>query len=123
MSAEKNLSRAGVFLGVEGLRGLHDAQEFWDERPYGTRLYYGPGGMDYLHRHVLGAALRLLDQVPATLPCCPDCRGTKLNVCCSRNGVFVECLGCDWTQTPDDSAVILAALETYRRNNPEPEAA
>lgn len=56
-------------------------------------------------------------------PVCPYCRGTKLNVCCSRNGVFVECAACDWTQTPDDSGVILAALETYRRNNPEPEAA
>ena len=56
-------------------------------------------------------------------PVCPYCGGEKFGVCCSRNGVFVECQSCDWTQTPDDSGVILAALETYRRNNPEPEAA
>jgi len=51
---------ASVFKGSEGLRGLLDEQEFWDRQLYGTRLYYGAGGMDYLHRDVLRAAVDAL---------------------------------------------------------------
>lgn len=61
MSAERELEKAGVFKGVDGLRGLAECQEFWDQQPYGTRLYYGPGGGQYLHRSVLRAAIEALD--------------------------------------------------------------
>jgi hypothetical protein len=59
------LTGRGVFKGAHGLAGLLDAQEFWDEQPYGTRLYYGPGALDYLHRDVLRAAVvALRDTAP-----------------------------------------------------------
>lgn len=61
MSAEQKLTEGGVFKGAEGLRGLVEAQEFWDNQPYGTRLYYGDGISDYLHRDVLRAAVKALD--------------------------------------------------------------
>lgn len=54
------LTSAGVFKGAHGLEKLLDADEFWDQRPYGTRLYYGNGIADYLHRDVLRAAVKLL---------------------------------------------------------------
>lgn len=60
-TAEYKLLQAGVFKGHEGLRGLVNAQDFWDEQPYGTRLYFGGGPADYLHRDVLRAAIMLLD--------------------------------------------------------------
>ena len=59
---ECKLQESGVFKGMHGLRGLLNAQEFWDKQDYGTRLYYGPGIADYLHRDVLAAAVRVLDQ-------------------------------------------------------------
>lgn len=45
----RELSKQGVFAGHRGLEGLADAAEFWERQAYGTRLYYGDGGMDYLH--------------------------------------------------------------------------
>ena len=54
------LAAAGVFKGHHGLVGLLNADEFWFEQPYGTRLYYGDGVADYLHRDVLRAAVKLL---------------------------------------------------------------
>jgi len=63
--AMKVLESKGVFKGAEGLNGLAECQEFWDEKPYGKRLYYGTGGMDYLHRDVLRAAVRALAENPA----------------------------------------------------------
>lgn len=60
-TAEQRLCAAGVFKGMEGLRGLLNATEFWERQPYGTRLYYGDGGLQYLHRHVLEAAVDILD--------------------------------------------------------------
>src|SRR5690625_3522826 len=62
--AESKLADAGVFAGHHGLRGLADAAEFWEKQPYGTRLYYGDGGMDYLHRGVLQKAVEILDAAP-----------------------------------------------------------
>src|SRR5690625_5245036 len=62
--AESKLAEAGVFAGHHGLRGLADADEFWEKQPYGTRLYYGDGGMDYLHRGVLQKAVEILDAAP-----------------------------------------------------------
>lgn len=56
-------TRVGVFCGAEGLRGLAEADSFWEEQEYGTRLYYGDGGCGYLHRGVLQAAVRALDAV------------------------------------------------------------
>ena len=56
---------AGVFKGMHGLEGLADADEFWAERTYGTRLYYGSGGLDYLHRSVLQSAVELLKTSPS----------------------------------------------------------
>ncbi len=58
---ESKLEAAGVFKGSAGLRGLLDSQEFWDEQPYTTRLYFGSGNSDYLHRDVLRTAIKLLD--------------------------------------------------------------
>src|SRR5690625_2637624 len=62
--AESKLADAGVFTGHHGLRGLADADLFWEKQPYGTRLYYGDGGMDYLHRGVLQKAVEILDAAP-----------------------------------------------------------
>lgn len=56
----KALSEQGVFKGFEGLIGLAECQEFWDQQMYGTRLYYGPGITQYLHRSVLRAAIKAL---------------------------------------------------------------
>ena len=62
VSAEHKLSEQGVFAGFRGLRGLADNNEFWQQQPYGTRFYYGPGGFDYLHRSILQAAIKALDE-------------------------------------------------------------
>ena len=58
--AADTLTAQGVFKGAHGLEGLANSQEFWDQQPYGTRLYYGDGIADYLHRDVLRAAIRAL---------------------------------------------------------------
>lgn len=60
---EKSLSAAGVFKGMHGLEGLAKSQSFWDQQPYGTRLYYDEGGADYLHRDVLQASVKRLAQL------------------------------------------------------------
>jgi hypothetical protein len=60
--AEDKLARSGVFKGAHGLRGLLNADDFWDAQFYSTRLYYGPGIADYLHRDVLRTAVKLLDR-------------------------------------------------------------
>lgn len=60
-TAEQKLADAGVFAGVDGLRGLLESDAFWSVQPYGTRLYYGEGITEYLHRDVLRAAVELLD--------------------------------------------------------------
>lgn len=54
----------GVFKGAHGLEGLAQASEFWEQQPYGTRLYYGAGIADYLHRGVLETAVRALTEIP-----------------------------------------------------------
>lgn len=59
---QRKLSEAGVFKGHGGLEGLLNAQAFWDEQPYGTRLYYGNGASEYLHRGVLMAVVEILNQ-------------------------------------------------------------
>jgi len=56
------LAGAGVFKGSHGLRGLLDADTFWEQQPYGTRLCYGDGIADYLQRGVLHCAVTLLEQ-------------------------------------------------------------
>jgi hypothetical protein len=56
------LAGAGVFKGSHGLRGLLDADTFWEQQPYGTRLCYGDGIADYLQRGVLRCAVTLLEQ-------------------------------------------------------------
>ncbi len=61
---ETALSKQGVFKGAWGLEGLAECQEFWDAQPYGTRLYYGTGIAEYLHRDVLRAAIRALANTP-----------------------------------------------------------
>lgn len=63
-TAEAALARQGVYAGMGGLRGLAEASEFWESQMYGTRLYYGPGGGQYLHRSVLKAAVDALDGKP-----------------------------------------------------------
>ena len=59
--AENKLTEAGIFKGAEGLRGLAENNAFWDLQEYGTRLYYGTGSTEYLHRDVLRTALKILD--------------------------------------------------------------
>jgi hypothetical protein len=61
---ENKLVAAGVFAGMRGLEGFLHASEFWAGQPYGTRFYYGPGGLDYLHRSVLEAAVKILSEPP-----------------------------------------------------------
>jgi hypothetical protein len=73
-TAEAALEAEGVFKGMHGLRGLLDAREFWEAQMYGTRLYYGHGGQDYLHHSVLKAAVDALDKagvVPKMAPAAP----------------------------------------------------
>jgi hypothetical protein len=62
-AVEKVLIRNGVFKGAHGLEGLLNASSFWVTQPYGTRLYYGDGAMDYLHIDVLRAAVEALRAV------------------------------------------------------------
>lgn len=62
-TAEQKLMAAGVFKGADGLRKLAECQEFWDEQSYGTRLYFGTGIADYLHRDVLRTAVAALDRL------------------------------------------------------------
>jgi len=62
MTVENKLEKRGVFKASHGLRGLLEANEFWEQQSYGTRLYYGPGIADYLHRDVLRSAVKLLDK-------------------------------------------------------------
>lgn len=59
--AEQKLASSGVFAGVDGLRGLLESDAFWSVQPYGTRLHFGEGITEYLHRDVLRAAVELLD--------------------------------------------------------------
>jgi len=61
----RELSKQGVFAGHRGLEGLADAAEFWERQAYGTRLYYGDGGMDYLHIGVLRSAINALRETDA----------------------------------------------------------
>jgi len=59
---QRKLAAAGVFAGLSGLEIFLEAGDFWQELPYGTRLYFGPGGGQYLHRSVLRAAVELLKE-------------------------------------------------------------
>ena len=59
----KELEQSGVFKGADGLSKLADADAFWEGQPYGTRLYFGDGVSEYLHRDVLRAALRSLAEL------------------------------------------------------------
>lgn len=61
----RKLSEAGVFAGFRGLEGLLNATEFWEQQAYGTRLYYGRGGLDYLHHGVLAAAVQIIREQPS----------------------------------------------------------
>lgn len=55
-------------VGSHGIEGLLNADAFWEQQPYGTRLYYGDGIADYLHRGVLRSAATLLQQLSAPAP-------------------------------------------------------
>ncbi|CAB4147889.1 hypothetical protein UFOVP431_54 [uncultured Caudovirales phage] len=63
-NAANALEAVGVFKNAEGLEQLLNADTFWEQQPYGTRLYFGDGATDYLHRNVLGAAVALLNRIP-----------------------------------------------------------
>lgn len=62
----KKVWTAGLFKGADGLQKLADADSFWLDQPYGTRLYFGDGIADYLHRDVLRAAVKALDRPTST---------------------------------------------------------
>lgn len=67
-TAEQVLADAGVFAGANGLRGLADCNEFWEQQPYSTRLYFSDKlATDYLHRGVLRSAIKALE-APAGVP-------------------------------------------------------
>lgn len=59
---QEKLKKAGVFKGFDGLENFANADEFWEEQPYGTRFYFGSGAADYLHRGVLRTAISLLNE-------------------------------------------------------------
>ncbi len=59
-NAEDKLAQAGVIKRADGLRQLAECDEFWEQQPYGTRLYPDDSGV-YLHRDVLRAAIKFLD--------------------------------------------------------------
>lgn len=61
IDSEERLTSEGVFKGAHGLKGLLESQRFWDDQPYGTRLYYGDGVTDYLHRDVLRAGVKIIE--------------------------------------------------------------
>lgn len=61
------LIKEGVFAGMHGLEGFANASEFWEQQPYGTRLYYGDGGLDYLHRGVLRSAIEIIRKTQAPI--------------------------------------------------------
>ncbi len=81
----KKLAKAGVFKGFEGLEGLANAKEFWEQQMYGTRLYYGPGIADYLHHGVLETAIKLLatpdplEELPARVLAMCKARGWSMH--------------------------------------------
>jgi hypothetical protein len=78
---ERKLAEAGVFAGHGGLEGLANSSEFWERQTYGTRLYYGAGITDYLHRDVLQAAIKVLKQPPSQLEkAAPDLLAALLGV-------------------------------------------
>lgn len=55
-------------------------------------------------------------------PVCPSCGDQSLRIANRHHHqTSVECFhsDCCWSQTPDEDLVILAALETYRRNQPK----
>jgi hypothetical protein len=62
---KRKLAAGGVFKGFEGVEGLLNASEFWEQQAYGTRLYYGPGITDYLHHGVLETVVKILKTPPA----------------------------------------------------------
>lgn len=56
-------------------------------------------------------------------PVCPDCGGDRLHISRGTGTVpiYVYCAAwnCHWTQEPAQDLTILAALETYKRNQPK----
>lgn len=68
---------AGLFKGADGLQKMADADAFWLTQPYRTRLYFGDGIADYLHRDVLRAAVKGLAGSTASSqvePCIEEAR-------------------------------------------------
>ena len=62
MSAEEHLAKKGVFAGHHGLRQFAECDSFWEQQPYGTRLYFDDSAR-YLHRSVLRTAIQILDEL------------------------------------------------------------
>jgi len=61
-----------VFKGADGLKKLVEHNAFWEAQPYGTRLYFGDGIAEYLHRDVLRAAVRDLESQASALVTAPQ---------------------------------------------------
>lgn len=59
---ENKLNEAGVFCHHRSLRRFVESDEFWSEQPYGNRLYFGKGGLDYVPRDILRTAINVLDK-------------------------------------------------------------
>jgi hypothetical protein len=83
------LAAQGVFKGFRGLEGLAAADSFWEGQEYGTRLYYGDGVSDYLHRDVLRAAIRALSGQGAE----PVCRKLPRPRAAKLSQRFKNCIG------------------------------
>jgi hypothetical protein len=63
-SSADALAKAGVYLNADCLDRFVNCTEFWDRQPHNTRFYFGPSLMDYVHRGILEAAVKLLAAHP-----------------------------------------------------------
>ena len=76
--AEHILTKHGVFAGHTGLRDLANSDDFWRDKMYGTRLYFGN---NYLHRGVLKAAVEALDSQGAVMDSAKSLYSALDNLC------------------------------------------
>jgi hypothetical protein len=104
LQVDKSLDKQDVIKGYHGLKELLDVDDFWHKQLYGTRLYYGNGVADYLHRDVLRAAVHALATAKNEQPCCPVNSGVgKANSITAKESKPINFP--DNTPAPSDSPV------------------
>ena len=57
MSEELKKYHNNVFKNADCLERFANANDFWNECPYSNRLYFGKGGLDYITRGHIQAAV------------------------------------------------------------------